>query len=459
MIRQNKKQLILTYFFICMILIGGYIIISDVKVNRHNIMVILTFGMNGIIILSQIFKESKLGYSLKDIIFIFLSVFMFIAPLIQYLSNSFPWSDANYITDDIVIYTNVIILIFIVTFLLVYEVKYSNSKLRLNNVYQINNIKLVLKIFSILSVFCSLYIIAKTGIVNLFARSTNILEVQSSSISLIISNTFRAIPVLTVALNLVYKRVKGVIYNRFLFVIIVILMLLVNFPTATARFWMAAVYIGLLLMLKRKFKNKLIFKILIYGSLIYIFPLVNAFRNSSFLEVISNGIVIPDTSQAFTLGDFDAFSMLARSIIYVDNVGSTFGHQLLGNLLFFIPRSIWPLKPVGSGVVIAEYFGWDFTNVSCPYIAEGYINFGLIGVIIFSIVLAIITKNADKKFEFVINNNEKKCTFIEIVYAFSVGFLFFILRGDLLSSLSYYIGFVIPIIGIFFLQKIKFKIK
>ncbi len=151
--------------------------------------------------------------------------------------------------------------------------------------------------------------------------------------------------------------------------------------------------------------------------------------------------------------------MLVRTIIYVNFHGITWGNQLLGSLLFFIPRKFWPQKPIGSGHTIATDLGWDFTNVSCPYIGEGYINFGILGVILFAITLAVLTKFGDVAYKKSVYSNSKEITIIELVYPFSIGFLFFILRGDLLSSLSYYIGFMVPVILLWLVQLLVFSRK
>ena len=80
--------------------------------------------------------------------------------------------------------------------------------------------------------------------------------------------------------------------------------------------------------------------------------------------------------------------MICRSLDLVSQMGSFKGKQLLGAMLFFIPRSIWPSKPIGSGATIAIYQRQSFKNISCPIIGEAIINFGIIGVIIFAVAIA-----------------------------------------------------------------------
>lgn len=453
--KQTINKFLYSYLFICITIIGSIVIFSNVSVVSKQALCVLTFIVNGMIILFQLSKSSLLGYSLKDIVFLFLFIFMFISPLIQYVENVFPWGDTYLITDEKIIYANLIIMMFMLIYISVYK-RLFNRKLNnkeLNN-REVRNIKVVINIFFIATVLCSIYIISKTGISNLFARSTNLLKVESSSFELIVSKTFRAVPVIYVAMNLLFLIKNKYIYRKIQFIPGMILAIIINFPTATARFWMAGVYLGILIILKRKINNSHLFKIIIFMGVLVIFPAINSFRNNTFQEVFSQGINIPKAADAFLIGDFDSYSMLVRSIIYVDFNGVTLGNQLLGNLLFFIPRSLWAKKPIGSGAMIGESLGWNFTNVSCPYIGEGYINFGILGVLIFSCILAIITKYGDKFYENIFTADNNNITFIEIVYPFSIGFLFFILRGDLLSSLSYYIGFMMPILLLWGIQKI-----
>lgn len=456
MLKFKIRNVIQTYIFICFTIIGTCVIFFDINIKKNYGLVILTFIINGFIILFELSKSSKLGYSLKEIFYLFMFIFMFISPLIQYLCSNFPWWDTHLITDERVLLSNLIIMLF----MLVYKTTYkffmkSNKKIKIGSV-DIINVRLFMNILFITSVFCSIYIIANTGITNLFSRATNELRIESSAMTLIVSHTFRSVSVIYVAMNLIYFIKNKRIYKKLHFIVGVILMLLVNFPTATARFWMASVYLGLMLIIKRKFKNPHLFKIVIFIGILIVFPAINIFRWNTFTDAIKQGLNIPNPADAFLVGDFDSYSMLVRSIIYVDFYGIKWGRQLLGNILFFIPRKVWPNKPIGSGAMIATKMNWSFSNVSCPFIGEGYINFGFLGVILFAVLLAKLTASLDKAYiEY--NSSEGKLSFIELVYPFNVGFLFFILRGDMLSSLTYYIGFMFPIILLYLCQRIIYK--
>lgn len=454
---KSFSKIMYTYIFIVLIMVMSLIVYSDLHVTIDQSIVVITFIINGILIIRNLLKSSRLGYSLKDVVNLFMFLFMFLSPMIQYVTNKFPWWDIHLITDEAIIQANVTILIFLVTYQLSYSLKSKHTNKTAKNNF-INRIDVVFNILFLFSIISSSFIILNVGFYNLFSRATYIIDINSSSLSLIVSNSMRAIPVIYVAINLVYLKKNRSVFRKLPFFIGVFLMLLVNFPTSTARFWMASVYLGLFIIIIGRSKNPHFLKFILLFGMTIIFPVINIFRRNTWQEAIILGIDIPRITELFTYGDFDSYSMLTRALLYTDTNGITWGKQLLGNLLFFVPRSIWPSKPIGSGVMIASDLGWKFTNVSCPFVGEGYINFGLVGVILFAIVLGKLSKVADYKYSYSIENNIKNINFVDLYYPFTLGFIFFIMRGDLLSSLSFYLGFMFPIIFLYLFQKI-FSIK
>ena len=441
---MNKKNLIKGYVFFNIVILGVIYIILNCNVEKYNGMVFITFFINFILIIMQLIKSNKVGYSLDDMIWIFMLSFMVIAPILQYVQRSFPWGNSEMITDYVVVKTNITILIFSLTYIGFKMIcKFNQQKKSINKLI-FHNVNVILNLSFYLSFLCAFYIIYKVGITNLFSRSTNSLGIANGSIAMIIDTSFRAFPIITFSIHYVYKEVKKKYYSKSKIIVLFLIGVLINFPTGLPRFQMAAIYIGMLIILRRVFKNKYTFKYILLFGLLFIFPLINIFRNNSLVDIINLNIVLPNPSEDFLKGDFDTYSMLARAIIYTTSYGITWGRQLLGNVLFFLPRSFWGDKPVGSGVTIAEKLGWSFTNVSCPYIGEGIINFGMFGVVIFSIVLAMVVSKLNRDYQSNIFDESEEISIIRVIYPFIMGFLFFIMRGDLLSSLSFTLGFCVP---------------
>lgn len=460
----NLKQLISSLLLGLIIFVGTIFLLSRVhSLQRFNGLAISTFLLNGLIIFYNLIKSSKSPYRLMDVMNIFMFIFMFVAPFIQYVTNSFPWWSEYLITDGTVIYTNVVVLLFTLFYNFFYSFT-GNQNLQKHKIkyHSIKNIRLVLDLFFLATLIASLVVIVQVGFTNLFARSTYTLTIENQSLGLIIDTSFRSVSVIFVALNLLYRQKSGKLYKPLNFLIGLILMILVNFPTGSSRFWIASIYIGLMAILFKKNTPTNIFKIILLSGLLIIFPILNLFRNLTFSQVLQTGISLPSLTEFFLSGDFDAFSMLTRAITTVEEIGFSWGHQLLGALLFFIPRSIWPDKPVGSGSAIATLLGWDFTNVSMPLIGESYLNFGIIGVITLAMFMGVILKKADINYFRCVEKEPHKIYFVEIYFPFTLGLLFFIMRGDLLSSWAFYIGFMSPLVVLYLVNRfirefIKFK--
>lgn len=450
----KSNNIIEGYIFLCITIIGSIYIISGADgTNRLNLVVMLSFFINAIVILAQILKVSPLGYRINDMIWIYMLIFLVIAPIIQYITGKFPWWNSEFITDSILVYSNMMVLIFIITFLIIRKKIFINLDMEKKHYIEFKNVNLVLDLIFYFSCIASLYIISKVGFFDLFSRNTNSTGL-SGAMSLIVTNAFNAFPIIGISMHMLYRKNYNRFYKKYQFIIILGLGVLVNFPTGIPRFKMAAIYIGIILIICSSFKNKYTFKYIIMIGLLFLFPLINVFRYNSFDSILSLDIMLPNPTEDFLKGDFDSYAMLARSVIYTQYEGLTYGRQLVGSILFFIPRFIWSNKPIGSGATIAEKFGWQFTNVSCPFIGEGYINFGVLGVIIFAIVFSFTVTNMEYKYEYMIVNEIKNFSIIRILYPYMLGFVFFILRGDLLSSLSYVIGFCVPCIGLLIIDRL-----
>jgi len=268
------------------------------------------------------------------------------------------------------------------------------------------------------------------------------LEIASST-SLIITQFIRPIPMIALFFYLVSKS-----RNYLVLFILFPLAILSIFPLGVARFYAAAIYIPLLLITTPFIRKKNIFSLFFIGGLLIVFPFLNQFRYFSTDTSLNFGL----NFDMFAEGHFDSYQNFA--LIVTENI-ITWGHQLLGVILFWVPRIFWPTKPVGSGHYIAEKLGMSFSNISANFFAEGYINFGFLGIILFVVFLAWFTSHMDNLYWTVIHHKENN--FFRVIYYIMLGMLFFIMRGDLLSSFAYTIGFILSLWLIYVLVKSKKK--
>lgn len=438
-----------------MILIGVLIIPKEVQ-GSFNAIVIFTFATNGIIWFILFIREVKrYPYSFMMMHWFFCIMFFFLAPIVQYAYKEFPWIYSR--KEELLIRTNIYLFLWTLGLCLgsgfIKRNKWKDRKSLFNKEY-ING-KKVMMILTCVSGLIMIWRLAEVGFWNLLSRATADMEYSSnSSLSLLIGQCCQAICYFAVIIALLeWKRNK----RNFGWVIINAIFLCVSyFPTALARYAMAAIYGGCILTFMKKKKRSRLFIMAFIFAFMILLPLLNAFRRTEFSDVLlteSLVNVVTNLDTGFLAGDYDAYTMFTITIEDVDRNGITWGRQMLGAILFFIPRSIWKNKPVGSGHFVAGNLDWEFTNLSCPLPSEAYINFGVIGIIVLSLVLGNILGKIDLWYWK--QDNKEVYRLGELFYLVLMLMFFFVSRGDLMSSFAYCCAFFA--VGFMILHGIKAK--
>jgi len=406
------------------------------KISPSFVFTNLIIGFTSLIMI--ILEARKTMYSLHLIHWLFHFSFFFIAPIIQYLHNKFMWG--NLTSDDlnVLIKANILIILWQWVWIIIAIITEKKHIFKENTDEFGTQIGISSLRFFILFVLCVIdlfYFVQIIGFGGLFARGSEKLFSDNSSLNQIIYNVGKSLPIVLLVASYYQKQVKQ---NKktwsFMILISAVLVLLLNFPTAVSRFWMATVYIGIILTFF-KFKSKNLFTYLLICGLLILFPILGSTRHASNLNDWINIMLTNGYTNNILTGDYDAFSMINHTIRYIDIYGVTYGHQLLGALLFFIPRTFWESKPIGSGPTVSEGLGLSFDNISNPLISEGLINFGLPGLFIFAFLFSFATKKLD--LHFWSNGN----SIFKILYPFYIGLFFFMMRGDLLSTFSLTVSF------------------
>ena len=190
--------------------------------------------------------------------------------------------------------------------------------------------------------------------------------------------------------------------------------------------------------------------------MIVIFPLSAIFTHfrSSLQEIIAKPKLLLDEfegggfAEVFNTIHYDAFINITATIDYVSYEGYSYGNQLLSALLFFVPRSIWENKPLSTGQFIGDHLiyhhGFNYNNLSNPLVSEGYINFGIYGVVAMAFLLALVIV---KLLAWLKSDDFSK----KIIALYFSIHLLFLLRGDFANGFSYYIG---VFIGVYVIERI-----
>lgn len=394
--------------------------------------------------------------SLMDSVFlVFFYTFFWLAPVLQTKKGIYP--NTMPVEPRLVVLTNFYLLVFGVSYFAFKNLfKIKIRTIHINEKYY----KLNQKTFKIIFFLTIIIFIAFFDylITNMISASGISLGVETSW--RLFLNTF----IFSFPLYLAYHSsltMKNTNSKVFIFIISILLLLFFKNPLLTKRNALGPIYLTLFfIFFKEHFNN---FKILLFLILVLsiIFPFSQAFTHNRSLvvgdlfETFVNRLKTMDVKQALTSLDYDAWSNFMAAIKYSEIESITYGRQLVGAVLFFVPRSFWPNKPVGSGHFVAEnmlmtrYSFW-FTNISMPFPAEGYINFGILGIILFAFILALVSKITDKWYKY----NDLRL-FFSLYVCFH---MIFMLRGDLMSSFAYLVGnllaiFFVPLI----LNKINYK--
>lgn len=387
--------------------------------------------------------DSDKNFTLSKIVFIFVFFFFGIVPLNDNLNGNLYWGGQE-IDDFYKIITNIFIIFGILAFFVGSKIKlifFDRIISSLPNIRKINLFFFIL-LFSIVS-FIILYV-KDFDLLRLLFRGTSSDLVADSHVKLsqleylLFDNFIRPMPInLLIILLFFHQNNKQVCSNfdrlksRMLLIVFFIAAFLLVSPTSIPRFQAAALYIPLIIIFTNLWDRPYGMQLTILGGLLLVIPFLDKFREYN-QETFEWSINLNFLNH----GHFDAYQNFVRAI-EVDFFSE--GRQLLGSLLFFIPRSFWEEKPIGSGHALADLAGYNFSNISMPFIAEGYINFGFIGIPIFMLLLGLILGNLDR----IAWSMKKNHIFNLFIYYYYLlfGMIFFIMRGDLMSSFAYIVGF------------------
>jgi hypothetical protein len=212
---------------------------------------------------------------------------------------------------------------------------------------------------------------------------------------------------------------------------LVVLNVIVNNPISNSRYWTLAVLFGLVLPLIGSRKS--LFNFAIIGGVvaaIFVFPLSDITRRTA-----GTGVLLQTDSvwRMISTKDYDQFTMLANTLGFTRDEGLTWGHQFLGAVLFWVPRVIWPTKPLDSGVEVGQWMSSANLNLSSPLWAEAWINFGVAGVVVTFSLLGLLSRRFDAGFRpGALLAGSVGYLGVSIVS----GYMFILLRGSLLQSMG-----------------------
>lgn len=398
---------------------------------------------------------------------VFTFLFFLAAPIAQINSfenfetakfaNNFPFREST------LIYTNILINIFNTIFITSYIfLKRKILKDNINTVKEENKALLPLTILVILVISIVIFIISYNFLKLEFSRPVWLKSDTSVMTILIWKKVLFMIPFAGIILCFKYLIKRPIKKSNFINIILFLVVLIgilfwFKNPFTEKRNALGPIFLCLIFLCYPRFlKSNIKTLSFLFFSMIIVFPLLAMITHSdaTFSEIYSRPSIIIDQMKgggivtAFNTLNYDAFSNIGATIDYVNKYGFSYGYQFLGGLFFFIPRIIWINKPFSTGQVIGEHliddYGFSFSNLSNPLVSESFINFGIIGIIITPIILAIVVIHMIKWL--------RSDNYLKKIMAFYFAMhLIFLLRGDFSNGFTYFIG---PLIAVVYFPKI-----
>ena len=402
---------------------------------------------------------------------IFNYLFFFLAPVFQIsamndLNFRFP-NDFAFSTSSVV-FANLLILIFNMVFIFSY-LYFKDKKLGKNKeqATEVNfKYNTPLAILVLLAVCVAIAVFNYDYLLKDISESVYIIKDESTSLLLLKKKFLFFTPLGGIVLTLKHLQMTDKINSNTFFVVlslVIFIVLLFFFKNifTEKRNTLGPIYIALIYLFFPKLLNSNAkFFLFMFLSMVIIFPLSSTLTHidASLEQIFVKPSLIYESflrfgtiSGAFESLHYDAFSNIMATVEYVKLYGLSWGYQLLGVCLFFVPRSLWTTKPLSTGELIGNHLfdttPRNFTNLSNSVVSEGFINFGFIGIVVLAIVLAYFIV------KFIIWHRSEDCLKQFIAFYFAVH-LMFLLRGDLTNGFSYFIG---PLLSVVFLPKLLIR--
>lgn len=389
-------------------------------------------------------------------------VFMGLAPMCQYLSGYYPWGVAISVNDMQA--AQAIVGLFDILFILFYR-GHNGWRTNLGLTTKVSEYLTCERTYPTSMWLISIIVgsvafallVSMIGFYNLFFRSENVLDIENSTLNFVVRKFLTALPAMLFSIMVSVNRNRRNVLNVVAILILIVFAVCSNFPTSTTRYWMGTIFLGGGILLFNKRNSSRIIDYVVLIVLLVGFPVFYVFKNSSvdIITTLQNGVEYNGIVESFNTIDFDAFTLIARGVRYVRENGVTYGAQLINIILFFIPRSIWTAKPITTNVLIASSINQTFTNLSAPLPVEGYVNFGVIGVVLYAVITARFCRLMDKLFWEMSELN--KVNLVNMFYPFLCVILIYIERGPLQPSFIQTIALLLPLFAVSFFCGRKVK--
>lgn len=405
--------------------------------------------MVGLIILYSSIHLAQIAASprqqvIRTTFWLFVYVFFGVTPFVQIMVNFFPWGGTYEIA--VLVKTAVIVLVGLIAFDAGHYVLPAVRGVGTPKALQKSISKFGVALVGIGGLVSAPYLIQQVGGLYVFFLPRALkyqavtAEIESSAKMLLLTRLLStpmfvsliAALAIWVALRQ-QKRAVGFKWKCLALVLFIATMVLNN-PISTPRFQIGTILLSLFFVLPwRRWSNLMAVGGLIVG-LTVIFPFTDLFR-SSLDASLTQRIAETDPTAELIQGDFDAFQVVANTTSVIAYHDHQLGRQITGALLFWVPRTLWPTKPISTGQWVAERKGYHFTNLSAPLWTELYVDGGWILLVVGFLGYGAFVRTLDGWY--VASLRDGRVQIISALAPIFAGYQFFLLRGSLMPAAAY----------------------
>ena len=317
---------------------------------------------------------------LFEIVFwLFTYVFLGLAPLTQMRSSTYPQTTPN-VDPDLFPAAMAVVWVGLAAFLVGLAV----ATIRVSPADDERRLGLVvphrLMLLNVVILVVSAYYVARVGPGSLVLSRVGRAAIESaawpnSTIEAIIKAFVSLAPVVAFAAVMRLRhqrRSRGEIPPMVWAWVLLALIVLIDNPISTPRYVTGTAALGVIVALGGASKPRRL-RLLSVGlvvGMVLVFPLLDMFRYTT-----TPGQTAPQSfSETLVTADFDAVDQINNTVSFVRTNGTQHGQQLLGAAFFFVPRAVWPTKADDTGVLLANYRGYQVTNLSAPVWTELFID-------------------------------------------------------------------------------------
>ncbi|MEU0134980.1 hypothetical protein ABZ172_13295 [Streptomyces sp. NPDC006296] len=209
--------------------------------------------------------------------------------------------------------------------------------------------------------------------------------------------------------------------------------LVVNNPISNARYWFLTVLLAFVFtaLPSSAAVYRTVLATGVVGALV-VFPYADRFRYDDEAQRSAQSASV---FEPLVTKDYDQMVMFANAISWVDTREHTYGRQLAGSALFFVPRAVWSGKPEDTGVRVGQWMGLRMTNLSAPLWTEFWVDFGATGAIGGMALIGYAAARTDRRYaQAVTRAGPGPGSVLAIAAPLIAGYTFILLRGPLLQA-------------------------